>query len=61
MSEISAALQEAGELLAIVVALALAAVGLVCRGHQSESEEDPGITRERRLEQEEDTRDQGPM
>ena len=61
MSGFRETLQTAGELLVVFAAFGLAVVGLILGKRRGDDAEDPGVAQERRLEQEEDTRDQGPI
>ena len=60
MSEILGALQEAAESLLVLLCLALGVVGLLFKGRRRNGNE-RWVEQERRLENEEDTRDQGPI
>ena len=60
MSEILEALQEAAESLLVLLCLALGVVGLLFK-RRSRNGDERWVEQERRLENEEDTRDQGPI
>ena len=60
MSEILRALQDAADVLVVVVCLVLGVLGLIVRGHRRNGNE-RWVEQERRLENEEDTRDEGPI
>jgi hypothetical protein len=60
VSEILEALQEAAESLLVLLCLALGVVGLLVKG-RSRNGNERWVEQERRLENEEDTRDQGPI
>ena len=63
MSTLLQAMEDAGGLLVIPICLALGIVGLILGGRRSNGEktEEGWVQQERRLENEEDTRDQGPI
>ncbi len=60
MSEILRGLQDAADVLVVVACLVLGVLGLIVRGRRRNGNE-RWVEQERRLENEEDTRDQGPI
>ena len=60
MSEILQALEDAGDVLVVAICLVLGVLGLVVKGRRLNGNEG-WVEQERRLENEEDTRDQGPI
>ena len=60
MSEILQALEDAGDVLVVAICLVLGVLGLVVGGRRRNGNE-RWVEQERRLENEEDTRDQGPI
>ena len=60
MSEILRALQDAADVLVVVVCLVLGVLGLIVRRRRRNGNE-RWVEQERRLENEEDTRDDGPI
>jgi hypothetical protein len=60
MSEILRALQDAADVLVVLVCLVLGVLGLIVKGRRRNGNE-RWVEQERRLENEEDTRDQGPI
>ena len=60
MSEILQGLEDAGDVLVIAICLVLGVLGFVVGGRRRNGNE-RWVEQERRLENEEDTRDQGPI
>jgi hypothetical protein len=60
VSEILQALEDAGDVLVVAICLVLGVLGLVVKGRRLNGNEG-WVEQERRLENEEDTRDQGPI